>query len=208
MTKLTIYVIASIIVVITCVIIWQLVAYRAPQPAYQVIKKDQSIEVREYPALLVAEVSIQGERYAAIQSGFRKLADFIFGNNNRHEKIAMTAPVLQQPAAQNQMKGVSSQQNNNWIIRFIMPTNFKLNSLPKPGNPDVKFVEIPARRYAVIVFRGWNSDSNLREHLQLLLNYCRNHHINTTGNPLYAFYNPPWILPFLRRNEILVELTD
>lgn len=187
----------TIMIVMTCVILWQLVAYRAPQPAYQVIKQDQSIEIREYPPLVVAEVSIQGERYAAIQAGFRKLADFIFGNNNRHEKIAMTAPVLQQPDA----------AQHNWIIRFIMPTHFKLNSLPTPGNPDVKFIEVPARRYAVIVFRGWNSDGNLEEHLQLLVNYCRQHHINTTGNPLYAFYNPPWILPFLRRNEILLELS-
>ncbi len=189
--------IVAVVVLITLfigVILWQLYAYNAPQPKYRLIKSDDKIEIREYPELIVAEVTIAGERYASINDGFRILAGYIFGNNQRNQRIAMTAPVEQEKS------------KDGWIIRFIMPAEFKISTLPAPTNQAVKFSIIKSKKYIAIRFRGFNSDDNLQRHTNILLEYIKKNNIKTVGSPIMAFYNPPWILPFLRRNEIIIEL--
>lgn len=176
------------------IIFWQMYAYHAPQPKYNVIKSDNNIEIREYPQLIIAEVTVSGDRYKSINDGFRILANYIFGDNDRKQKIAMTAPVQQ------------LKNNDAWIIRFIMPEEFNLSSLPAPSNENIRFEISKAKKYIVIRFSGFNSDSNIESHTKNLLQYIEKNNIKTTGTPILAFYNPPWILPFLRRNEILIAL--
>lgn len=175
-------------------ILWQLYAYNAPQPKYRLIKSDNGIEIREYPELIVAEVKVSGERYASINQGFRLLAGFIFGKNKRKQSIAMTAPVRQEKS------------KDGWIIRFIMPAEFSMSSLPAPDNQAISFSQMKSKKYIVIRFSGFNSDKNIQSHTKTLLDYINKNHINTVGEPIMAFYNPPWILPFLRRNEIMIEM--
>ena len=186
--------VAVLIALFIGLILWQLYAYNAPQPKYRLIKSDDKIEIREYPELIVAEVTISGERYASINDGFRILAGYIFGNNQRNQKIAMTAPVEQEKS------------KDGWIIRFIMPAEFEISTLPAPINHAVKFSIIKSKKYIAIRFRGFNSDDNLQHHTNILLEYIKKNNIKTVGSPIMAFYNPPWILPFLRRNEIIIEL--
>ncbi len=202
-----------VIVAIACVTLaffaWQIFAYRTPEPAYTIIRKAGAIEIRRYPELLAAEVSVRGERYQAINNGFRLLADFIFGNNKSNESIRMTAPVIQQGAKIAMTAPVIQQQaGDGWIVRFIMPDNYTRNTLPIPNNRDITIISVPATTYVVIRFSGNNTDSNIEQHLNELQDFIQKNHIKTTGSPILAFYNPPWILPFLRRNEVFLQLVD
>lgn len=186
---------------------WQMTSGKANEPAFTVLSKDQSIEIREYPPLIVAQVEVKGERYQAINAGFRILADYIFGNNVGQEKIAMTAPVIQEGKTIGMTAPVMQQlEDDAWKVRFVMPADFNLKTLPKPNNPDISFITLPKKKYVVIKFSGGSSDENLKSHLNELLAYISNHKIETTGQPIMAFYNPPWILPWLRRNEIMFEI--
>lgn len=196
-----------IAVMISAFFAWQIFGYQTPEPKYTVIKSSGNIEIRKYPALLAAEVTMQGERYQAINNGFRVLADFIFGNNSKNTKIAMTAPVIQQGTKIAMTAPVIQQQaGDGWLVRFVMPDTYTKDTLPTPNNKEVMIITVPATEYIVIRFSGRNTDRNIQDHLALLLKYAQDNHLTTIGTPVMAFYNPPWILPFLRRNEILIEL--
>ena len=182
------------VVIIGIFLVWQMTAYKAPEPHYQILKNDGNIEIRQYPELIVAQVEVGGKRYAAINTGFKILARYIFGNNEGERKIQMTAPVLQE------------KKNEKWIVRFIMPDSFTMQALPKPLDKEISLIKIPSKKYVIIRFSGLNSKNNLDIHEKKLIEYISNNHLNVLSNPTYAFYNPPWILPFLRRNEIMIEL--
>lgn len=194
---------------LTGLTIWQMMAEKVPEPKYKVVSTDGNIEIRDYPQVLVAEVQVKGERYRAINQGFRILADYIFGNNKQHAKMGMSAPVTQQndQIAMN-APVMQTQQGEMWAVRFVMPENYNRETIPMPVNPAVKIIELPALKYVVIKFSGWNTDSNIEQHKQMLLEFVKKNHLTVTGEPVLAFYNPPWILPFLRRNELLFELKN
>ena len=177
-------------------------------PPYQVIQSSEKIEVREYGPMIVAEVEVAGERSKAINAGFRILADYIFGNNAPGQSIAMTAPVIQQKGAKIAMTAPVSQTQSGdlWKVRFTMPSSYTLETLPKPNNPAIKIISIPGHRTVAIRFSGFWTDRNLRKNLEKLDAFIQDRGLNTMGDPIYAFYNPPWTLPFFRRNEVLYNL--
>lgn len=193
--------------IIALFVFWQTRAYKTPEPAFTVISQEGSIETRWYAPLIIAEVSVSGERYAAINDGFKKLANYIFGNNTSQKKIAMTAPVMQKNEKIAMTSPVTVRADHNqWVVQFVMPADASLSNLPTPNNADVHLREIPQKKYIVIQFSGRNTEENLEEHLNKLYAYVKKNNISTQGEPLFAFYNPPWILPFLRRNEIMLEV--
>ena len=196
-----------LLLIITLFLVWQMTAFKAPEPNYQVLKNDRDIQIREYPALIVAQVEVSGKRAAAISAGFRLLADYIFGKNDGGHKIEMTAPVIQKGLTIPMTAPVlQEKKNEQWIVRFIMPDSFTLKTLPKPDNKLISLIALPVKKYVVIRFSGTNTQTNLDSHQKTLMAYISNNHLNPSGDPVYAFYNPPWILPFLRRNEIMIEL--
>lgn len=178
------------------------------KPEYRVVKASNMIEIRQYAPMIIAEVQVAGEREEAISDGFRLLADYIFGNNQVQQKIAMTAPVNQQQSEKIAMTAPVQQQfdNDRWKVSFVMPSEYSLESLPKPNNSAVDIIEVPAKRYIAIEFSGRSSRSNITENQETLDAYIRENQIQTQGQPIYAFYNPPWTPPFMRRNEILIEI--
>lgn len=180
------------------------------EPKYTVISSEANIEIREYAPILVAQVTVTGEREPAISSGFRLLADYIFGNNEGSHKIKMTTPVVQQEGEKIAMTAPviqqESQDNLHWNVRFVMPAEYTLQTLPRPKNSVIAIMPIPAKYYAVIRFSGLARRSVLQKNLDLLLHYVDSKKLHKLGKPIYAFYNPPWTLPFLRRNEIMLEL--
>jgi len=180
------------------------------KPKYQATALTNEIELRSYDPMLVAMVQMSGSRKDAISEGFRVLADYIFGNNTLEQNISMTAPVEQQAGQKISMTAPVQQQqrSNSWMISFVMPKQFTLKTIPKPNNDMVKINEVPAQRFITIRFSGSNSDDNIRKNESALFNYITQNKINVTGEPKYAFYNPPWTLPFMRRNEIMVQLLD
>lgn len=182
---------------------------RVEQPDYQVLSSFDSIEIRQYPPIIIAAVEVQGERKESISSGFRLLADYIFGNNTAQQGIAMTAPVQQQPNQKIAMTAPVQQQasGNLWRVSFIMPSEYSLETLPKPNNKAVQLNQIPTKQFIAIRFSGTNADSTVAKYEKQLMQYVETNQIQTVGAPKYAFYNPPWTLPFLRRNEVMVEVS-
>ena len=178
------------------------------QPNYEVIFADNNFEIRTYDPVIIAEVVVRGERKAAINDGFKLLADYIFGNNSVNEKVSMTAPVSQKQSEKISMTAPVSQQEvgGEWAVHFIMPSSYNLNTLPKPNNQLVKIKQMPEKSFAVIQFAGSNTNDNLRVHENTLKEYLLKNEIASLSSPVYAFYNPPWTLPFMRRNEVMIEV--
>lgn len=180
------------------------------QPNYDVLSSVDNIEVRQYAPMIIAEVEIQGERKEAIGNGFRLLADYIFGNNMVQEKVAMTAPVQQQANEKIAMTAPVQQQSsgNRWKVSFVMPAEYHLEALPKPNNEAVKLNQVPAKRFISIRFSGSNSESTIAKYEKQLRKHIETNQLQTLSSPKYAFYNPPWTLPFLRRSEIMFEINE
>lgn len=190
--------------------LWGPIVSNVEQPKYKIIESVGNIEIRDYAPLIAAEVNVSGERDKAIGDGFRMIADYIFGNNLSAQKVAMTAPVIQQPSEKISMTSPVTQQGNgdSWQVRFFMPANYTMQTLPKPNNPSVKLKEIEAKRFAAIKFSGLANPDSLKSQTDQLTAYLAANKKGSVGAPTYAFYNPPWTLPFLRRNEVLIELAQ
>ena len=177
-------------------------------PSYKVIQSKGKIEIREFDPMVIAEVQVVGRRKDAISSGFKLLADYIFGNNISQENINTTA-TIQQPASEKIAMTAPVQQqlsNDSWLVSFVMPSEYNLEDLPKPKNIEVKLKNVPVKRFVTIQFSGTSSDENLAKHKKLLVEFIKNNSISVTGTSKYAFYNPPWTLPLMRRNEVMFEV--
>jgi effector-binding domain-containing protein len=136
------------------------------------------------------------------------LADYIFGNNTVQQEIAMTAPVQQQSSEKIAMTAPVQQQQRDgvWKVSFVMPSQYGMSDLPKPNNERITLKEIPSKNFVVVTFSGMNSEENVEKHEKQLVEYIDANNISVTGSSKYAFYNPPWTLPFMRRNEIMLEV--
>ena len=197
-------------VVVLAVALWGPVVSNVEQAKYMVVQKQGNIEIRDYAPMIVAEAQVSGEREKAISQGFRIIADYIFGNNISTQKVAMTAPVTQQQSEKIAMTAPVTQQGegNSWKVRFVMPANQTMATLPKPNNEAVKLEEIPGKRFAVIRFSGLAGSESLKTHTDELNNFLHAKSLSVVSVPTYAFYNPPWTLPFFRRNEVMIELAN
>ena len=139
------------------------------------------------------------------------IADYIFGNNSSrtggNEKISMTAPVTMQPKSEKISMTVPvsiEQAGGQWRVYFVMPGQYTLDTLPKPNNPAVTLREVPASNYAVIRFSGFTGEDKIARKTADLMTWLESEGIIPIGKPELARYNPPWTLPFLRRNEVMV----
>ncbi len=179
------------------------------QAKYTVIKNHGAIEIRDYIPMIVAETEVTGDRKTAINKGFRIIADYIFGNNTCSQKVAMTAPVIQQSSEKIPFVMPFTQQvggSVNWKVQFVMPALYTLATLPKPMTDLVMIKEIPSKRYVVIRFSGIADQKRLELEEKKLETFISDEHLTPIEKPIYAFFNPPWILPFLRRNEVMIEI--
>ena len=177
------------------------------QPKYQVVESSNNIEIRDYAPMIVAEVDVTGGRRDAIGKGFRIIADYIFGNNTAAQKLPMTAPVTQQDSEKIAMTAPVTQQGdgNTWKVRFIMPSSYTMETLPKPNNPAVELKEIGAKRYVVIRFSGMAGEDSLKPYTEELNAFVSAKTLRPYQPPLTPFVDPPWTLPFLR-DEVMVEV--
>jgi SOUL heme-binding protein len=161
---------------------------------YEVILKEGAFEIRQYPEMVAAEVRVEGDPQEAARTGFRLLANYIFGGNTEGQKIAMTTPVLQQ------------EESENWCIRFPMPSTFSQTALPKPNDPKVRLLTVPSTRYAVVGFSGKVSSQVQERQSAALRAFMLQHGLEAAGLPSLAQYTAPTTPWFLRRNEILIAL--
>ncbi len=204
------------------------------EPDFKIIQAERNIQLRQYAPYIVAEVKVSGERGAAASQGFRLIAGYIFGGNqsktasankNGAEKIAMTAPVIQQkdsekiamtaPVIQQKdsekvaMTAPVIQQltdDGSWTVQFVMPKEYTLATLPTPDDKRVELKQVASKQWLAIKFSGIWSKDNIEKHFKQLMDYANSKNLQTVGAPRTAFYNAPWTLPPLRRNEVMIEI--
>jgi hypothetical protein len=183
------------------------------EPKFTRLETEKAFELRAYQPKLIAEVLVDGNMSEASSKGFKLIADFIFGNNTaqsgKSEKISMTAPVAVKASAEkiSMTAPVGLQQaNRGWRVYFVMPSQYTLQTLPKPNNPEVSIKMIPVQKFAVIRFSGLAGEEKMTIKQAELSQWIERKNFKTLSSPELARYNPPWTLPFLRRNEIMVEV--
>ncbi len=186
-------------------ITWNYVVNTVETPAYALVTSDGEIELRDYPMIVVAEVTRSGDRKQAVNSGFRPLANYIFAKDRAGEGVSMTAPVTQERIAMTAPVTHTPGNSADWAVRFIMPSKYTLETLPKPGG-DVRLQEVPARRMAAIRFSGVATDASIAQNETALRAWLEARGLQAIGAPTYAYYNDPFTPGFLRRNEVLIEV--
>lgn len=181
------------------------------EPPYTVIREVDGVEIRSYGPRIAAQTAVATDEEAARNEGFRRLARYIFGSNSAKDKIAMTAPVSAQQSEKIAMTApVATQRGSadDWVIRFFMPAEYTMDTLPAPKDDRVHLVEVPGETVAVLRYNGsYGPDAVAAKTKQLLETLHRNN-IEPTGDPLSWFYDPPWTVPFRRRNEVVVTVAD
>jgi len=175
-----------------------------PEPSYELLQSEGDIEVRQYGSQLIAETFVKniqrstpGDlekkdfRYSGNQ-GFRRLAPAL--QEERSEEIAMTAPVLQEERA------------DGWWMAFVLPDGYTLETAPVPNDSSVSLREVPGERLATLRYSGRNSPQKMAQHEETLRAWLEVEGLEAVGAPRMASYDPPWALPFMRRNEVQVKI--
>lgn len=183
---------------------------KTKEPRHKVVSKDGKFEIREYEAVVAAEVVSPGDRSAAASRSFRLLFNYISGDNRSKSKIPMTSPVAMTQNEKIPMTAPVTEQEGSegWHVRFFLPPTHTLETAPQPTNPAISLLQLPPERFVSVRFSGSSSESNLSVHRQQLENYIHEKRLKTTGNPILAFYNAPFVPPPFRRNEILWKLVE
>lgn len=185
-------------------------AMAVEEPAFKQVLREGSFELRDYPATVVAQVTVTGDQKEAAGKGFRLLAGYIFGGNKRRQSIAMTAPVAQQAASQKiAMTAPVAQtqtKTGTWVVRFTMPSAYTLQTLPVPNDARVELRSIEPARFAVLQFSGMAQPADVETKSNELLAQLKSRRLRAIGVVTLAQYNPPWTLWFMRRNEVMVEV--
>jgi hypothetical protein len=184
------------------------------EPKYSVIEKTEPFELRLYEPMILAEVKVEGDLDEASSQGFRLIAAYIFGQNQVTEKISMTSPVaIEEQNVKSAKIAMTTPVNiepnaGQWTVSFVMPSTYTLNSLPKPLNPKVQLREIPAVKRAVIQFSGFYNAQKVADKTLELEQWMKTRNLEAASAPKFARYNPPWTLPFMRRNEVMIDVRN
>jgi hypothetical protein len=171
-----------------------------------------AVEIRQYGPRIAAETTVADDEDRSRNIGFRRLARYIFGANHRDETISMTAPVSQQPnrdgdeIAMTAPVAQSRNSGGHWTIRFFMPSKWSIETLPKPDDDNVRLVTVPAETVAVLRFTGDRSPKAVASRTDELAKTLQDNGIAPVGQSTAWFYDPPWTLPFRRRNEIAIPV--
>jgi hypothetical protein len=189
---------AILLLVLLIVCIGVLFAFKSSKiemPAYSVIKKYGAVEIRQYPNMVVAQTMlIQSTQEQKMSAGFRTIAGYIFGGNERNQKIAMTAPVV--------MK-----MGDSASMFFMMPKEYSIAELPQPNSKQVLLQEEASKTLAVIRFGGFSSENKIAEYCEKLAAALAKNNIQSKGAFMYMGYNAPWDV-INRRNEVAIEVVN
>ena len=186
-----------------------MMAEATEEPPHQTLVEDGRFEIRQYEPTLVAEVEITGDMRRAGNSGFRPLADFIFGNNTAREKIDMTAPVTRVKSEKIAMTAPVTRtpsDDDTWTVAFVMPAEWTMDTLPVPNNPDVVVREVPGELMATVRFSGIGRERAFNEKQSLLESWITEQGYEAIGAPRYAGYDAPYVPGPFRRNEVMIPV--
>ena len=178
------------------------------KPEFKLIQKKDNFEVRDYKDYLIAEVMLKGSYKDVQNEGFKKLAAYIFGENSKKQKMDMTAPVqLIQEGIKIEENTIKNSNLNSYLIQFVMPSKFTLDTLPSPKDAQVHIKLKLAHKMAVIVFKGNPNEELVRQKTEELLGFIKKEGLKPLAlSPILARYNPPFVPGFLKHNEVLIEI--
>tara|TARA_B100001250_G_scaffold409200_1_gene433072 strand:- start:897 stop:1457 length:561 start_codon:yes stop_codon:yes gene_type:complete len=178
-------------------IFWISSAMSLETPKYKLLEKESNFEIREYSQFIIAKTIVENDYEAATSTGFRRIANYIFGGNNENLQIPMTAPVISTSP---------SILPESYEVMFFMPSSYSLSTLPKPNMNSVKIQNKNLERVGVIKFGGWATRKNCSKYHQKLEQWLNSKSIKYDLIFMVAQYNSPWALPPFRKNEIFVKI--
>jgi hypothetical protein len=181
-------------------------------PGYTLLLKDGNKEIRQYQPYIVARTAVKGGFKEAQSAAFGILADYIFGNNLAKQKISMTGPVVQKPESGGEKLAMTapvtqSPSGQGWVMTFMMPSEYGLADLPAPKDKRISLEKVPAKLMAAIKYSWYGSEEKNAEKASELEKWLLSlNQYQMVSAPMFAGYDPPWTLPFFRRNEMLIEV--
>ena len=178
----------TILVILISILTLSSQAMSYEEANYEVVKENKEYEIRKYSDRLVIETN------SSEGNGFRKLFNYISGNNEVNQEIKMTVPVTQEV------------KNGNMTMQFYLPSKFNKNNTPKPSNSEIKVLTIEGGYYAVIKYSGRSSDKNFLKNKEILEKQLKQDNISILSPPIRASYNSPFTLPMLKRNEVMYRI--
>ena len=179
------------------------------EPKYELIKSDHPFEIRYYQGHLETSVIVDSSFEEASSEAFPILFDYISGKNLNQQEINMTAPVTQESeGVKIKMTAPVTQESdgNTYRVAFVMPSKWNLKTLPKPIDSRLTIQEKPAKKVAVVKYSGTWSTNNYDEHLVQLQDWIKKEKLTPVSSPVWARYNSPFSLWFMRRNEIQIDV--
>ena len=193
MSKLILITISIVLLTGILLVVFSFTSKKIEMPTYKVLKKYDDVEIRLYPKMIVAETSLSDNSFDNQSSkGFRSIANYIFGSNEKNEKIAMTSPVVMN-------------LGDKPTMYFVMPKQYLKDELPKPISKNISIVEEAEKTLAVITFGGYSSDKKIEHYCHQLESSLNKNNIKTIGSYMFMAYNAPWDI-VNRRNEVAVEI--
>ena len=156
---------------------------------YDVVKSNEIYEIRKYSDRLAVQALNTNQN-----NSFRKLFNYISGDNETNEEIKMTIPVTQM------------EKKGNMTMQFYLPSKFNKDNIPNPSRFDIEIVNVEGGYYAVIRYSGRASNKNFIKHKEILENELKKDNILISGSAIKASYNSPFTLPMLKRNEAMFKV--
>jgi hypothetical protein len=198
-----------IILAAAFIIIGAIDAMAIEEATYKVVEKENKFEIRDYASHILAETIVGGDLEEAGNKAFNRLFRYISGDNRSRKKVAMTAPVSQQPMGEKiKMTAPVGQRRvqEKWAVSFMMPASYTQKTLPEPEDPNITLRQVPAQRMAAVRYSGFWIEKRYLRYKSELESWIHKRKLTIVGNPIWARYNPPFTPWFLRRNEILIPI--
>ncbi len=178
------------------------------EPSYRIIQRDGSFELRQYEKNLMAQVLVNGDHEIAVEEGFNRLANYIFGQNRTNTAFSMTSPVYQERVSvyMNHSSIHHDRKPDSWLISFVIPSKFDIRTVPKPLDHGICLAELPKRLIASVTYSGVNTEEKMRKGSKQLLNCLKNSRLKAISDVRWAQYDPPFAIPLFRKNEAQVDV--
>jgi hypothetical protein len=183
------------------------------EAAYTAVIKDDPFELRDYEPMVIVETTIDDDFENAGNKAFRRLFAYITGDNVTNSEISMTAPVIADPAGTSSGTDIAmtapvlqEYSQGGWRYAFVLPADLTLETAPKPIDDKVRLTQVPGKKVAVIQYSGFWSEDSMQEKTSELNDWISANNLTATSEPRWAGYNPPWTIPFMRRNEVMIDV--
>ncbi len=183
---------------------------------YELVRKDKQFEIRDYAPVVVAQTQVVGAASSrkAGNEAFSRLFDYISGENEAQQKIAMTAPVISEVRDNESSEKIAmtapvmfEKEGDAWRYQFVLPQSYTMETAPRPLNPEVSIARTESRRVATVTYAGLGREAARASNTLALLDWVEAQGLRMLSEPRWAGYNPPWTLPPFRRNEVMVDVS-